>query len=458
MRNYYRKYLFLALVAWSVLAILATPLAVRAGEAEGGPPPALSLQSALGRVEKRSAELEELRKKMQSAHLELQNVAPKYLPKLAAAAQYRLDNGENVGYDYGRVIPMLTASYDFLDTDSDLYKRRWMAMKEYFQAEEALIGARERLYLETAVKYFSLLLSRGQSDLAIQLRQQSQSENTKAEIEFGEGRIPQVELLKVQTAAARGALEALKRSHELEVAEMELAGLLDLPAAIAVAEPEGEVALYRVDSDRLKKFVAEHNGHLRLMNEVAEQVPEFRRLADRLRWPSVKLETYLGEQDNNYAGPGANDYGVRLTVSKDIFDNGNGRRRREKMILDISALESAVRGRRQTFFDKLEVLRRKFDQAGEEISQAEKQLELTRELTRLFAKSYDLGVASLAELQKNRDQLRANEYEYLQARTRYRECEFALKVHAGVDSPEELARSGAAWLAGTPQEVSKENK
>lgn len=411
----------------------------------------MTLKDSMGQATENSTELRGFRKQMRGAELAVLNETPLLFPKITAVAEYRLDNGENYSYEYGRILPYLVASYDILDSSSDKYDKRWTAMRNLFQSEDLLLVAEQNLYLNVASKYFGILLAEKRMFSAQRIMQQSEMDLKTAEIKYADGQLARIKLLTKQAAYAKASLNHNRAKHSFEIAEIELSGLLGLDESkFAVVDVEGEEESYEASLIEVKEFAGKHNVRVRIMDQALRQLPSYRGLVQRMRWPSVKMETFVGEDfSDNLSGDaeGDNNFGFRLFVSKPLYDGGVGKRKRKKMLLGIAQLQESMENKRKEFFRNLGLYHRKFIHSREEVQKSREQLVVAEDLSRIFRRSYELGVASLSDVDKNREMLENYELEYLAARNSYRLNELSLKLFAGVRDMELLAKSGYSWLA-----------
>ena len=431
-------------------ATLCVPDVSRAGDRDGAPvmnsgasnpdqagpidlTAPLSLADCVGLALENSMELGVTQYDLQIAELVKEDTDSIYWPRVKGGVDFVADDGTmNENLDRNQFRPFLTISQNAFNTGEN-YKKLRDAATQLTDAKIDLLRARRKLIAAVADNYFAVYLNQkqleqDQRDIAAQQRHLKD-----LQLKYKDGLAAEIEPLEAEAELATRELQLQKDNNALAQSIMALALSVGLPAEsrLQIAEIDAGEPL-QITWEQCRDTGLQNNTELIIYQQAAEEMKELHKTASRTRWPSFSAKAYIGENPPQGLNPDAN-VGATLTLSQDLYDAGEARRRVSRAAIEMKQYKILVQHYRQSFINDLQLLYHQFVNRKEELTLAVQKHQLAQKLYNLIQSSYELGTLSLEEKRKAEQTVRQSEIFYTRATVNYMATEIKLEIEMGTD-------------------------
>lgn len=431
-----------------VLATLVLlPLSGITAELVKAPVATSDLAEVLRQAEENDAAKSTLALRQQAASLNRENTAAARWPSLDLAVDYELGNQMRDEYEYGRIRPYFSLSQELFGRIDTLYEQQWSALTKSYEAEVGVYKNKRDLLGSTAKGFYTLLLATQQRQRAERTVARTLLDLQAAQAKNRDGLLSDIDLLQVEAAFGGAEGGMLEAQQQEEQAALSLANLLGpVPAKSPKTIDRNDIVVYTVEAAQVITFAEKHNKELALAGEVVEQLPRFQSMVNKVNWPTVSMSAFIGEGGNWNNSDEEDDFGIRLTVKQNIFDNGVLSRKGTIMTLEMRAMQQEFASQRHQYFQNLNMLVNQFHYAGKALGLAKKQTAQGDELARRIRRSYELGLLSYPQMLEQQETVTQQEAARDTAVVNYLMAELQLKLGAGLTDIAGLADHSANWL------------
>lgn len=300
-----------------------------------------------------------------------------------------------------------------------------IAKEDFARSEVQLLDAERGVARFVLSSYFSLIRARKQAviDSVTFLRDSIRNVGTRT----GTQTVSEVDSLKFELEAARSAFNRTRSAQSLRRARAQLNEALALPAGTVVI-PDTAIRVERIsaDVDTGLSFARAHRYDLRLAQLSVENRAAGLRDARRTSPVRVTLDGRLGFDGSGTSdeaeralddafGTQNNSKYVELRVSIPLLDRRNERNSVQRATNDLRIADSRLADELRSLENEVRLAAQRVDNAGTQLTLAERQVEITRRTMALQLARYEASEISSLEFLIDQGNTRSAELSLIDA-------------------------------------------